>query len=81
MSKVTLEVCKCCAMSESYIADSVARLRERYGERLEVVERRCLDVCKEHGAVKVEGEIMVLKPTDIPTFEEKVHQAAGKVQA
>lgn len=70
-----LEVCSCCGITEQHLADAVARLKSEFGDRLEVVPRKCLDVCAEYAAVRIAGEIMVVAPADVQTFEEKVRSA------
>ncbi|MFZ5827525.1 MAG: hypothetical protein ACOY94_24750 [Bacillota bacterium] len=75
MARLTLEVCKCCAMSEKYVADAVDRIRAEHGDTVEIVSRNCLDVCLENAAVKVAGEIMTVRPEDVETLESKVRVA------
>lgn len=72
VSEVRLEVCICCALKEQHIAGAVARIRSQHGERVEIVERKCLDVCKEYGAVKLGEEVMLIKPGDEVELEERV---------
>lgn len=78
MARMTLEVCKCCAMSEKHVADAVDRIRAEHGDTVEIISRDCLDVCLESAAVKVAGEVMVVRPDDVPTLESKVREALAK---
>lgn len=73
---VKVEVCSCCAMSEAHVAEAVARIRAEHGDRVEIIERKCLDVCKESAAVKVAEEIMLLPPEAVAEFEQRVRAAA-----
>jgi RNase P/RNase MRP subunit p29 len=75
MSRVTLEVCTCCALSEQHVADAIDRIRAEHGEQVEIVPRKCLDVCLESAAVKLDGEVLLVRPEDVPALEAKVRQA------
>lgn len=70
-----MEVCSCCAMSEQHVQDAVARIRSEHGDRVEIIERKCLDVCKEFAAVKVGEEILLVPEDAVPEMEEKVRAA------
>lgn len=78
MARFTVEVCKCCALSEPHVAEAVDRIQTEHGDAVEIVPRKCLDVCLEAAAVKVGGALMVVKPADVPIFEAKVRQALGQ---
>lgn len=75
MSKVHLAVCKCCAMSDPKIAEAVARIEAEHGEAVFISTPKCLDVCLENGAVKINGEMMTLRGDEAPLLEEKVAKA------
>lgn len=75
MKTVRVEVCSCCASKERHVADAVTRIRAEHGDQVEIIERKCLDVCLESAAVKVAGEIMLVKESDVPAFEGKVRSA------
>ncbi len=78
MSAVRVEVCSCCAIKEKHVADAVARIRAEHGENVEIIERKCLDVCLEAAAVKVEQEVLLVRESDVETFEDKVRAARAK---
>jgi hypothetical protein len=78
MATAKLLVCSCCGSKEAHIADTVARLKAEYGDRLEVAEVKCLDVCKEFGAVQVGDEAMMVRPEDVAGLEEKVRKAMAQ---
>lgn len=42
---------------------------------MEIVPRQCLDVCLESAAVKLGGEVILVRPEDVRTLEAKVRQA------
>lgn len=75
MATAKLVVCSCCGSKEAHIADTVARLKAEYGDRLEIAEVECLDVCKEFGAVQVGTDAMMVRPEDVPALEAKVRKA------
>lgn len=77
MSTIRLEVCTCCAISEKPIADAVARIRAEHGSQIEIVERKCLDVCAEHGATKLGDEVIVVRPGEEGLLEERVRRHAA----
>ncbi|MFZ5815767.1 MAG: hypothetical protein ACOY93_10760 [Bacillota bacterium] len=78
MARLTLEVCKCCALKEKHVADAVDRIRSEHGADVEILPRNCLDVCLESAAVKVGTEVMLVRPEDVPAFESKVRAALQK---
>lgn len=75
MAKVHLAVCKCCALGDKAIAAEVARIEAEYGDAVYVSTPRCLDVCLENGAVKINGEVMTLRSDEAPLLGEKVAKA------
>jgi hypothetical protein len=75
MAKVLLAVCKCCALGDPAIAAAVERIEAEYGDQVTVTAPRCLDVCLENGAVKINGEIMTLRSDEAPLLEAKVAAA------
>lgn len=75
MAKVHLAVCKCCALGDPQLAAAVARIEAEHGEAVNVSTPRCLDVCLENGAVKINGEIMTLRGEEAPLLEERVAAA------
>lgn len=75
MAKVHLAVCKCCALGDPKIAAAVARIEAEHGDDVYVSTPRCLDVCLENGAVKLNGEIMTLRSDEAPLLEERVAKA------
>lgn len=62
MARLTVEVCKCCALSEPHISEAVDRIQTEHGEAVEIIPRKCLDICLEAAAVKVGGTVMVVHP-------------------
>lgn len=78
MTRLTLEVCKCCALNEQHIAGAIDRIRAEHGEAVEIIPRKCLDICKDSGAVKVGSEVMLVRPADVPDLESKVRTALTK---
>jgi hypothetical protein len=80
MANAKLEVCACCAMKEPYIAEAVNRLKAEYRDKLDVLPRKCLDICQDFGAVKLGDEVMTLRQEDMPAFEARVRQAAESAQ-
>lgn len=78
MAKLTLEVCSCCGIKEAYIAEAMERIKAEHGENIEIIPRKCLDVCAEFGAVKFAGEVMAVRPEDLPGLEAKIRAAAAE---
>lgn len=78
MSNVWLEVCSCCGIKEAYIKEGVERIRAEHGEQVTIIERKCLDICAEFGAVKLGEKIMTLRPEDVATLEAEIREAVGK---
>lgn len=76
MSTLTVQVCSCCALTQGFIADAIARLRADFGDRLEIAPKKCLDICQD-GAVKIGEEIMVVTEAKVGEFEAKVRAALG----
>lgn len=74
MSTVTIEVCSCCALDKPFIAEAFTALQAEYGDRLTVMPKQCLDICKP-GAVKFAGEILTLLESDMPGFVARVRAA------
>lgn len=77
MTPVNLQVCKCCAMSENYVAEAVARIRERHGAAVEVTEVKCLDVCQETAAAKLGDRVFLVTPDNVHELEDSVRQAVA----
>lgn len=78
MSHLTLEICQCCALREPYVTAAVERIWAEHGDAVEIVPRKCLDVCRESAAVKVGGEVMLVRPEDVARLESKVREALQK---
>lgn len=78
MSDVKLEVCSCCGIKEAYIKEGVERIRAEHGDKVKIVEQKCLDICAEFGAVKLGDKIMTLRPEDVANLEAEVRQAVAK---
>ena len=76
MAKLTLEVCSCCGLKEEYIAQAMDRIKAEHGENIEIIPRKCLDVCAEFGAVKFGGEVLAIRPEDLADLEAKIRAAA-----
>lgn len=76
MSSLTVQVCSCCALTQGFIADAIARLKAEFGDRLEIAPKQCLDICQD-GAVKIGEEIMVVTVEKVAEFEAKVRTAMG----
>lgn len=74
MSSLTVQVCSCCALTQRFIADAIARLQAEFGARLEIAPKKCLDICQD-GAVKIGDEIMVVTTANVAEFEAKVRAA------
>jgi hypothetical protein len=78
--KVTLKVCKTCALPEPYLRASLERLKAAHGDSLKLIERKCLDVCREWAAVQLGREVIVVAESEVGGFEAKISAAVAKAK-
>jgi hypothetical protein len=78
LAKVHLEVCRCCALNDPAIAAAISRIEAECGEAVTVEAKRCLDVCLEFGAVKVNGQVRTLRGEEAPVLVEEVRALLGR---
>lgn len=77
---VTLQVCKCCGISDAAVKAAVERMQAQYGGHLRVELKACLDVCQPEPAAALGGEVILVKNGDTSELERQVaaRVAAGK---